>query len=212
LEYLVKRAAFALLGLLALPSTSSAEVITFTGVGKSEVVSIAGLGSVYAGELTWTGLDTNFYSYCIDLWNYVQPQQAVSILDNDPSTDRDNKAAWLFNTFASGIHTSSSGQARAMAAGLQLAIWETIADASLNLGAGAFTASWASTDALGFANQFLQALGGANYNGSTATLLDAAPGKGQDQIARVPEPTTLLLVGLGLLSTGSGLRRRFTRT
>ena len=77
----------------ALPSLASAGTIDFLGMGKSEIVTVAGVRNVraWAGELTWNwldgkpaGADTNFYSYCVDLLNNEQdPQYNVIVKSTD---------------------------------------------------------------------------------------------------------------------------------
>ena len=208
----MKLALLTLVALLSVPTLARAETINFAGVGKSQVVTIAGLGSVYAGELNWNGLNQNFYSYCVDLWNYLQVQQQVNVGSTDGMAgDSGHKAAWLFNKYAETIHGSTAAGSAAMAAGLQMAIWEVVADGTGNLSSGAFAISWASTEALGYANQYLSALfaPGSGYQNAATTWLDVAPGtSGQDQIARVPEPATLVLLGIGLFAAAMTVRRR----
>jgi hypothetical protein len=112
-------------------------------MGKAEIVTVAGVRNVraWAGELTWAwingkpeGADTNFYSYCVDLLNNEQdPQYDVTVKSTDgldtlgmvTTPFAAQKAAWLFNTYASDAHSAYGG---ALAAGLQLAIWEVLFD------------------------------------------------------------------------------------
>ena len=101
------------------------------------------------------------------------------------------RAAWLFNTYAAGIHAlANSADAYAQAAGLQLAIWETMYETAGNT----FTVT-ASDSAKTYASDYFGALGS---NTSVATYLDAGPRNGQDQITRVPEPSSVFLLLLAL--------------
>src|SRR4029078_12832100 len=126
-----------------LRSRASAGTIDFLGMGKAEIVTVAGVRNVraWAGELTWAwisgkpaGVDTNFYSYCVDLLNNEQdPQYNVTVASTNgldtlgmvTTQYAAQKAAWLFNTYASEAHNAYGG---ALAAGLQLAIWEVLFD------------------------------------------------------------------------------------
>jgi PEP-CTERM motif len=181
------------------PSIASADTLNMTGLGKGEWVSI-NVGGVsesgWAGEINWLDNSKSIFTYCVDLFDNALSQQQVTVgttdnltKDTDPyTTDQaGGRAAWLFNAYADDIHTTLSN---AQAAGLQIAIWQTLYKP------GAFTIV-ASQAALAAADAYLN-----NAMGRTAlaVYLDAARGAGQDQITHtVPEPGTILLVGLGIL-------------
>jgi len=118
---------------LGRPSAASADAINFLGTGKGLVVSIdspaLGTINVHAGELKWhfvpptpAGLATQFLAFCVDVNNWVRASQVVTLRSSDALevggvTDAGEKAAWLVNTFAPGIH---SGGTNTEAAGLQV--------------------------------------------------------------------------------------------
>jgi PEP-CTERM motif len=211
----------------ALPSLATAGTIDFLGLGKAEIVTVAGVRNVraWAGELTWAweagqpaGADTTFYSYCVDILNNEQDRQYVTVKSTDVMVTDDmvatpyaaQKATWLFNMFASAAHQSGS---TAFATGLQLAIWEVLFDDGMSLSYDStvgnhFYVTSVSAGALAAGKGFLAALAdaGSSYQSATARWLDAPSGRGQDQITATPEPGTLLLLGTGL--AGLAARRR----
>ena len=216
-----------LMGVLLAPQPAAADVIDFRGSGHAAAVGITVLngsttlfsGNVMAGELNWSwltpppeGFVANFYTYCIDATQYLRDPQYVTVRSTDSftsgSTNAGAKVSWLFNSYADTIRTSGTNT---QAAALQLAIWEALYDSSQNLTGGAFRAT-ASSAIVTQAQTYLTALYSSAYLGSRATWLDVDGGnsnpayRGQDQITHsVPEPSTLMLMGLASLAL---IRRR----
>jgi hypothetical protein len=219
-----------LIGVLLAPRPAAADVIDFRGSGRAAAVGITVTngastlfsGNVMAGELNWSwlsatpeGFATDFYSYCVDATQYLRDPQYVTVRTTDSftagSANSGAKVSWLFNSYASTIHSSGTN---VQAAALQLAIWEALYDSSQNLSGGAFRTT-ASGAILAQAQTYLNALYSSSYLGSRATFLDVdgtnpdAARRGQDQITHsVPEPSTLLMMGVASLAL---LRRRRVR-
>jgi hypothetical protein len=212
------------MGVVMTPAAAQAEVIKFNGVGYASVVTVGGTrasnyhGNVWAGELNWgfvgtppAGFAQSFYSYCVDLGSFVQGYQTVTPVTSagftNGVTNGGNKAAWLFNEYAAGIHSLTNATTAAInAAALQIAIWEAMYDTSANLAYGAFTASATNSQITTKAATYLSALYSAQPWTAVATVLST--NNGQDQIvAQVSEPSTLLLMGLACFGFAALARR-----
>jgi hypothetical protein len=221
-------ATFSLLTLI--PSVADASEIDFRGVGHGATVTVAGSvrsGTFMAGELNWQWIGTtpdgfaqSFYSYCIDVANNLADGQTVTHRSSDGFTNGvangGSKAAWLFNQFAAGIRANNTSSANTQAAALQIAIWEAMYDTSANLGGGNFrltTTGSIRTQAQTYLTSLYSA-GSSIYTQSVASVLEVARGdRGQDQIvAKVSEPSTLLLVGVAFLMFAKRARRDRHRT
>lgn len=178
---------------------------------------------VYAGAF-YVSIDGNGpkQAWCVDLvQNVVSSWQAVqkttlpnALVDGARRPDYAMGVLWKNLTVA-------QDSSEVKHAALQLAIWEALYDGtSINLSGGRFKVSSVSNNTvLGLAQSYLQTWGGIGIiNG---TLLEAPPpGTGtnsQDLILTppgnfdpqvIPENTTFLLMGLGLVAIGGVLVRQ----
>jgi hypothetical protein len=223
------------LGALVGSSTGAyANQINFLQVGHGGQVSVTTTASVngtsgartnsfIAGELNWSwigappdGFAQSFYSYCVDVAQYLSDPQEVTVRSSAGFTngvaDGGAKAAWLVNQYAESIRSNAdASSANIQAAALQVAIWEAMYDSTGNLGTGNFILN--TTGAVNSQAQSylaaLYAVGSAAYTSSLATVLEVvSPDRGQDQIvSRVSEPSTILIMGVAFLVFASRARR-----
>lgn len=193
----------------------------------------------FTGKFTPTGgSERNAGSlFCVDIFHTFSSGQTWQStrfeVPTDPVTPppwNTDHAAWLYQTYAAGAIT------QAKAGGLQLALWEVTHQEDWYSGGynasgpnawysqGNFKVTSTTTSQRDEATNYLTALSTAIGNGSMASAghyayyyRDSAhdPGgedRGQGQIGDVPEPSTMLIVGLGfLVVAGSTWRRRSNR-
>ncbi len=171
--------------------------------------------------------------FCVDIFHtFSSGQNWQSIryeVPSDPVSPppwNTDHAAWLYQTYVDGATSA------AKAGGLQLALWEVTHQEDWYSGGynasgpnawysqGNFKVNSTNSTQLAEATSYLSALSAAIGSGAVASegyqayyYRDSAhdPGgqdRGQGQIGDVPEPSTMLIIGLGFLAAAGGTWRR----
>jgi len=168
----------------------------------------------YEGFETWgycvdlgTKLDISATGEYANLFSYTTPTDPVNLFSVE----------WLLDKYGRDIYSRKSATE---GAALQLAIWETMYTDDFSYNATEINSIDSSIN--GFYNEYINALGLANIDSSYVSTgnyvvvadLVGTDSQGQEYYAQdiivnvVPEPTTALLLGFGLLGLcGLGRRR-----
>jgi hypothetical protein len=184
--------------------------VTYSGLNGGNETTV-GAGRFYTA-VDYGEKEIDTFSYCVDLGNYFFWNKSYTAFVG-PLSETQLQAAWLvsqYDPFTGKQYQGESfkdkeDEAKLISMTLQLAIWDTLyEDSEFSIGSNPNLFSGGTT----LFDEMIGSLGNIGaFDGSGFFVADIS---GQDQLvaAPVPEPGTMLLMGMGLLGLGVVGRKR----
>ena len=196
----------------------------FVSTGNADPINVGDVIKLYDGPGTTGGGEFQVYkdgvglfnTFCLERSEFFSFGQALTVAGisdraiyggtqpppNGPGYDElDPRTAYLYTQFRAGTLSGYNTGDDASANALQLAIWY-------------IEGEWTET-LTGLALRFFKAADNSGWtdigNVRVLNLVDSQGNRRQDQLVMVPEPSTLLLMGAGLIGIGVFGRKRFRR-
>ena len=195
--------------LLCTSHFASADSLGTNGYVKgSQIFELSQGGDTKAGGFAGTWDASKIVFWCIELTEFFQ----LGGTYNDYTASEPNSPLFtMLGQLFTEAYQFSTLDAQHSAA-FQLAIWEIVYDLDLDLGTGGFRVLSGDPDTVKLAQSWLEGLG--NYTDNYHLIMLHSE-KHQDFVTfgtpfatRVPEPATLALLAMALLSMGAVLRVR----